>query len=279
MIDTSRVDAALRRSQDHLLGLQSPAGDWVGELEADSTITSEYVLLRHLLGTVDRDLEDKAVAYLRDRQGTDGSWNLYQAGAGDLSATIKAYFAMKMARVSPVDPAMARAREWILEQGGPTQANVFTKITLALFGQYPWGGVPAMPVEIMLLPRWSYFNVWEISYWSRTVLIPLLIVMDRRPVHPVPRDLGIDELWAHHLHLDDPGICAARARVVEERLHRRRRVPQDVGGLRASPLAGPGDPCRPRLAGAPDDRPGRPGRHLSRHGERDPGDAAPGLPG
>ncbi len=102
---------------------------------------------------------------------------------------------------------MARAREWVLERGGPTQANVFTKITLALFGQYPWGGVPAMPVEIMLLPRWSYFNVWEISYWSRTVLIPLLVVMDRRPVHPVPRDAGIDELWAHHLHLDDPAYA------------------------------------------------------------------------
>ena len=114
---------------------------------------------------------------------------------------------MKMAGVPPTDPAMARAREWVLERGGPTQANVFTKITLALFGQYPWSGVPAMPVEIMLLPRWSYFNVWEISYWSRTVLIPLLIVMDRRPVHPVPRDAGIDELWAHHLHLDDPAYA------------------------------------------------------------------------
>jgi squalene-hopene/tetraprenyl-beta-curcumene cyclase len=207
MVDTSRVDGALQRSQDHLLRLQTPAGYWVGELEADSTITSEYLLLRHLLGTTDRDLERKALSYLRDRQGTDGSWNLYQVGAGDLSATIKAYFAMKMAGVSPSDPALARAREWILERGGPTQANVFTKITLALFGQYPWGGVPAMPIEIMLLPRWSYFNIWEISYWSRTVLVPLLIVMDRRPVHPVPRDAGIDELWAHHLHLDDPAYA------------------------------------------------------------------------
>ena len=207
MLDTSRVDGALQRSQDHLLRLQAPAGYWLGELEADTTITSEYLLLRHLLGTRDRDLEWKGVAYLRERQGADGSWNLYEAGTGDLSATIKAYFAMKMAGVPPTDPALARAREWVLERGGPPQANVFTKITLALFGQYPWSGVPAMPVEIMLLPRWSYFNVWEISYWSRTVLIPLLIVMDRRPVHPVPRDAGIDELWAHHLHLDDPAYA------------------------------------------------------------------------
>jgi squalene-hopene/tetraprenyl-beta-curcumene cyclase len=207
MVETSRVDAVVQRAQDHLLALQDPAGYWVGELEADVTITSEYLLLRHLLGTVDRDLERRAVLYLRDRQVADGSWNLYEAGAGDLSATIKAYFAMKLAGTPPADPAMARARDWILARGGPPQANVFTKITLALFGQYPWGGVPSMPIEIMLLPRWSYFNVWEISYWSRTVLVPLLIIMDRRPVHAVPRGLGLDELWAHHLHLDDPAYA------------------------------------------------------------------------
>jgi len=109
MVDTSRVDAALQRSQDHLLGLQAPAGFWLGELEADTTITSEYLLLRHLLGTPDRDLERRALPYLRDRQGSDGSWNLYEAGAGDLSATIKAYFAMKVAGVGVDDPAMARA--------------------------------------------------------------------------------------------------------------------------------------------------------------------------
>jgi squalene-hopene/tetraprenyl-beta-curcumene cyclase len=207
MIETSRIDAAVQRARDHLLRLQDPAGFWVGELEADTTITSEYLLFRRLLGTASPELERKAVAYLRERQGADGSWNLYEAGAGDLSATIKAYFAMKVAGTRPDDPALDRAREWILERGGPTQANVFTKITLALFGQYPWGGVPAMPVEIMLLPRWSYFNIWEISYWSRTVLIPLLVVMDRRPVHRLAREHGLDELWAQRRHLDDPAYA------------------------------------------------------------------------
>src|SRR5262245_34730606 len=206
MFHTS-VAAAIHRAQEHLLDLQDPAGFWLGELEADATITSEYLLLRHLVGTPDPGLEAKAVRYIRERQTADGSWNLYEAGAGDVSASIKAYFALKMAGVPPGDGAMVRARRWILDHGGPVQANVFTKITLALFGQYPWGGVPAMPVEIMLLPRWSYFNVWEISYWSRTVLIPLLILMDRRPVHAVPRDRGIEELWAHHLHLDDPAYA------------------------------------------------------------------------
>jgi len=206
MLETT-VDAAIHRSQNHLLGRQAPAGFWLGELEADTTITAEYLLLRHLIGTSDRELEGKAVQYLRERQSADGSWNLYEAGAGNLSATIKAYFAMKMSGVAPSDRAMARARDWILGRGGLLRANVFTKITLALFGQYPWGGVPAMPVEIMLLPRWSYFNVYEISYWSRTVLIPLLILMDRRPVHPLSREQGLEELWAHHLHLDDPAYA------------------------------------------------------------------------
>jgi squalene-hopene/tetraprenyl-beta-curcumene cyclase len=201
------VDAAIRRAQHHLLELQDPAGFWLGELEADVTITSEYLLLRHLLGTADRALEAKAVRYLRERQRADGAWNLFEAGAGDISASIKAYFAMKMAGVPPADPAMARAREWILAHGGPVQANVFTKITLALFGQYPWGGIPAMPVEIMLLPRWSYFNLHAVSYWSRTVLVPLLVIMDRRPVHALPSHLGVEELWAHHLHLEDPAYA------------------------------------------------------------------------
>lgn len=209
MLQTT-IDAALRRSQDHLLGLQAPAGFWLGELEADTTITSEYLLFRRLLGTADPTLEAKVIRYLRERQSPDGSWNLYEGGAGDLSASIKAYFAMKMAGVAPTDPAMARAREWIQAHGGPVQANVFTKITLALFGQYPWGGVPAMPVEIVLLPRWSYFNIFAISYWSRTVIVPLLIVMDRRPVHPIPAEQGIEELWAHHLHLEDPAYARKR---------------------------------------------------------------------
>lgn len=201
------VDAAIHRSQGHLLALQAPGGSWLGELEADTTITAEYLLFRHLIGTPDPRLERKAGRYLRERQSADGSWGLYEAGAGDLSATIKGYFALKMSGVKPSDPVMARAREWILSRGGLLQANVFTKITLALFGQYPWGGIPAMPVEIMLLPRWSYFNIHAISYWSRTVLIPLLVLMDRRPVHALPRELGLEELWAHHLHLDDPAYA------------------------------------------------------------------------
>jgi squalene-hopene/tetraprenyl-beta-curcumene cyclase len=209
MLETT-VDRAIGRSQDHLLALQDPAGYWLGELEADTTITSEYLLLRHLLGTADPAIEAKAARYLRERQGADGAWNLYEGGAGDISASIKAYFALKMSGVSPADPAMTRAREWILAHGGPVQANVFTKITLALFDQYPWGGVPAMPVEILLLPRSSYFNIYAVSYWSRAVIVPLLVVMDRRPTYVLPPEQRIDELWAHHLHWEDPTYARKR---------------------------------------------------------------------
>lgn len=198
------IDDAIQRAQHHLLALQAPDGFWVGELEADSTLTSEYLLLHHLVGQVDPARGTKAVGYLRDRQGPDGSWNLFEGGAGNLSATIKAYFALKLADVPLEDPALVRAREWIRARGGPVQANVFTKITLALFGQYPWGGIPSMPVEIMLLPRWSYFNLSEVSYWSRTVIVPLLIIMDRRPAMRLPRERGLDELWASRPDLEDP---------------------------------------------------------------------------
>ncbi len=190
-----RVDAAIEHAHRLLLRTQEPDGHWVGELEADSTISSEYLLFCHVLDRVDREREAKIVAYLRERQLADGGWSLFEGGPHNLSATIKAYFAMKVAGVSPDDPAMARARALILAEGGLVQANVFTKILLALFGEYDWAGIPAMPVEIMLLPRWSYFNLLEVSYWSRTVMVPLLIVMDAKPVHRMPPDRRLDELW------------------------------------------------------------------------------------
>ncbi|MBI2529342.1 MAG: squalene--hopene cyclase [Candidatus Rokubacteria bacterium] len=189
------IDAAIERAQQHLLSAQAPDGHWVGELEADSTITSEYLLSCHLLGRVDREREEKMVHYLRRQQLPDGGFSLYDGGPANLSATIKAYFAMKAAGVLPEDPAMTAARALVRRSGGPVEANVFTKILLALFGEYDWSGIPAMPVEIMLLPRWSYFNLLEVSYWSRTVIVPLLILMDVKPVKRLAPECHLDELW------------------------------------------------------------------------------------
>ncbi len=192
------LDSAIARAQTWLLEHQQADGHWVGDLEADTTITSEYLLLCHLIDRVNRERERKAVRYLRRRQLPDGGFNLFEAGPTNLSATIKAYFAMKLAGVDVDDPAMVKARARIRELGGPVKANVFTKIQLALFGEYDWNGVPAMPVEIMLLRApFFIFNIYEISYWSRTVLVPLLVIMDRKPVKWLPPPLSLDELWPH----------------------------------------------------------------------------------
>jgi len=187
---------AIGRAQAHLLGQQAPDGHWIGQLEANTTITSEYLLLCHLIDRVNRERETRSVRYLKRQQLPDGGYSLFEGGPANLSATIKAYFAMKMAGVSISDSAMLAARERIREMGGPAKADVFTKIQLALFGEYDWNGVPTMPIEIMLLPRpFFLFNIYEISYWSRTVLVPLLVLMDRKPVKWLPPHLSLDELW------------------------------------------------------------------------------------
>ena len=190
------LDEAVSRAQQYLLARQAPDGHWIGELEADRALTAEALLLRHLIDRVDRGVETRAVRYLLRRQNEDGGWSLFERGASDLSATIKIYFAMKMAGVGVDEPPMARARERILAMGGPARANVFTKIQLALFGEYDWNGVPTMPVEIMLLPPpFFLFNIYEVSYWSRCVIVPLLIIMDRKPIKWLPPHLTLDELW------------------------------------------------------------------------------------
>ncbi len=189
------LDEAIQHGVEVLLWNQDPAGFWIHELEADATITSEYLLLRRWLGIADATTEVKAIRHLQAIQLPEGGWPIYHNGPADISATVKAYFALKMAGVPPDAPGMVRARQTVLELGGITRVNVFTKILLALFGEYEWSGVPCMPVEICLLPRWFYFNLYEISYWSRTVLVPLLIIFAHRPVRPVPAAARLDELY------------------------------------------------------------------------------------
>ena len=190
------LDEAVSRAQQYLVTHQAADGHWIGELEADRALTAEALLLRRLIDRVDHGVEERAVRFLKKRQNADGGWSLFEGGASDLSATIKIYFAMKLTGVSVTDPAMRTARERILAMGGPARANVFTKIQLALFGEYDWNGVPTMPVEIMLLPPpFFLFNIYEVSYWSRTVIVPLLIIMDRKPIKWLPPHLTLDELW------------------------------------------------------------------------------------
>ncbi len=189
------VDEAIRRSQAWFFNRQHAEGYWVAELEADTTLTSEYLMLRRFLDCVDLGREEKAVRYLKSMQLPDGGWPIYYGGPAEISASVKAYFALKLSGVPADEPFMVRAKDRILAMGGVLQANVFTKITLALFDQYDWEGVPHMPVELMLLPKKFYFSIYAISYWSRAVLIPLLIIFSHRPVCRVPREQGIEELY------------------------------------------------------------------------------------
>jgi squalene-hopene/tetraprenyl-beta-curcumene cyclase len=191
-----RLDDAVDRAAAYLLTVQNPSGGyWVGELEADSTLTSEYLMLRRFIGKVDPLREKKAVRYLIESQSPDGSWNIFHDGPGNISATVKAYFALKLCGVPADAPFMANALRWILAHGGAEEVNVFTRIALALFGQFSWRAIPVMPVELILLPRWFYFNIFSVSYWSRTVMVPLLIIYAYRPLRPAPPSAAIDELF------------------------------------------------------------------------------------
>jgi squalene-hopene/tetraprenyl-beta-curcumene cyclase len=189
------IEDAIRRSQSWFFGKQHAEGYWVAELEADTTLTSEYVMLRRFLDCVDKERELKAVQYLKAMQLSDGGWPIYYGGPADISASVKAYFALKLSGVSSDEPLMIRAKDRILGMGGVVQANVFTKIALALFDQYDWEGIPHMPVELMLLPKRFYFSIYAISYWSRAVLIPLLIVFAHQPVCRLMPEQRIDELY------------------------------------------------------------------------------------
>ncbi len=190
-----RVDRAIEAAGASLRARQSSDGHWVFPLEADVTIPAEYILLEHFIDDIDPELEGRLADYIRDRQGKDGGWPLFHEGDADVSASVKAYFALKCVGDDPEAPHMRRAREAILERGGAAQCNVFTRVSLALFGQLPWRAVPVMPIEIMLLPRWFPIHLDKVSYWSRTVIVPLLVLLDRRPGAANPRNASVEELF------------------------------------------------------------------------------------
>ena len=183
-------------AREALFAKQQGDGHIVFELEADCTIPAEYVLLRHFLGDLDREKERKIALYLRGVQNADGSWPLFHDGDGDISATIKAYWALKLIGESIDAPHMAKARHFVLGKGGAAKANVFTRIAMALFGQVPWRAVPVMPIQIMHLPLWFPFHLSKIAYWSRTVIVPLLVLyaLKAKAQNPTGKDIG--ELFA-----------------------------------------------------------------------------------
>ena len=207
------VDALIRDATSALLKEQRPDGHWVYELEADATIPAEYILLVHYLAEEPNlELERKIGVYLRRIQGAHGGWPLYHAGEINISATVKAYFALKMIGDDPDAPHMVRAREAILKLGGADQANVFTRIQLALYGQTSWANVPTVPVELILLPRWFPIHLSKMSYWSRTVITPLLVLAAKKPLARNPRGIEVRELFL-------PGGRVASKRAPHQKWH------------------------------------------------------------
>jgi squalene-hopene/tetraprenyl-beta-curcumene cyclase len=193
--DTDRLDAAIAAAQGALLQLQHADGHWCFILEADCTIPSEYILWTHFTAELEPETERKLAVHLRTRQADHGGWPLYEGGNFDLSCSVKAYYALKLVGDDPEAPHMIRAREAILAHGGAARANVFTRLMLAMFNQIPWRGVPFIPVEIMLLPRWFPFHLSKVSYWSRTVMVPLAILYSRKVQAKNPRKIHIQELF------------------------------------------------------------------------------------
>jgi len=190
------LERSITSASGALRDLQQGDGHWVFELEADDTIPAEYILLRHHLGeAVDAVLEGKIANYICRRQGAHGGWALVADGAFDMSASVKAYFALKMIGHSTDSAHMVRAREAILARGGAIHSNVFTRFTLAMYGVTTWRAVPLLPVEIMLLPMWSPFHINKISYWARTTIVPLMVLAALKPRARNAKGIGIDELF------------------------------------------------------------------------------------
>jgi squalene-hopene/tetraprenyl-beta-curcumene cyclase len=199
------LHAAISRSQEFLLADQKPGGYWNGELIVDSTLTSDMVAFYHWDGSVDKNWQRKAVNQILSMQLPDGGWNIYYGGPAEINATIKAYLALKLAGVPVTDPRMLRARQVALSLGGVPRMNTFSKLFLALLGLFPWEYVPTIPCEIILIGKWFFVNFWEMSNWSRGMLVPLAIINHFKPTRPV--GVNLDELYPAGIHERDLALA------------------------------------------------------------------------
>ncbi|MBD2343157.1 squalene--hopene cyclase [Anabaena subtropica] len=194
-VQVNPLAEAIASSQKYLLSLQNPAGYWWAELESNVSITSEAVLLHKIWGTDKTRPLHKVEAYLRSQQRQTGGWELFYGDGGELSVSVEAYMALKLLGVPASDPAMMRARNFILGRGGISKTRIFTKFHLALIGCYNWRGLPSLPAWVMLLPKDFPVNIYEMSSWARSSTVPLLIVFDRKPIYQVNPNITLDELY------------------------------------------------------------------------------------
>lgn len=193
--ESARVNAAIAASQEYLLSIQQPDGHWEGELLVDATLCCDTILYMHWAGRVDPVLQRKCADHIRSRQMEDGGWNIFIGGPSEINASVKAYFALKLAGDSPNALWMREARANILRLGGIPQMNTYGRLYLALLGQFPWDYVPTIPPEIFLFPQWFFFNIYEMSSWSRTIIAPLAILNHSKPTRTLPAHLHLHELY------------------------------------------------------------------------------------
>ncbi len=192
---STNIETALNSAISSLIQQQANDGHWCFELEADCTIPAEYIIMMHFMDEIDEELQEKLAVYIRRNQNKEGGWPLFYGTEMDISCSVKAYYALKMAGDDPAASHMVKAREAILNNGGAAKSNVFTRIMLAMFGQIPWRGVPFIPVETMLFPKWFPFHLMKVAYWSRTVMVPLFILCSYKVKARNPQNIHVRELF------------------------------------------------------------------------------------
>src|SRR3954468_12285558 len=207
------LEAAIERSQSYLLREQKPEGYWVGELMVDATLVADTIAYHHWNGKVDPEWQRKAVNHISSMQLADGGWNIYFGGPAEVNATIKCYLALKLAGVPAKDIRMLRAREIALSLGGVPRMNTFSKLYLALLGLFPWDFVPTIPCEVILIGKWFYVNVNEMSSWSRSMLVPLAIINHYKPTRPLKNNIRLDELYPEGIHERDLAVAPDPERI------------------------------------------------------------------
>jgi len=193
----TRLDTVIDRTREHLLGLQHPEGNWIGELFVDTTVACDYVFYMYWRGQVDFDLQSRIVKHCLDRRQPDGGWNIYPGAPAEINATVKCYMVLKLAGMPVDDPIMLKAKSVILRLGGIPAMNTYGKLYLALLGLFPWKYLPVIPVEAILLPNWFFFNIYEMSSWTRAMYVPLSIINHFRPVRHLPAEKQLHELYPY----------------------------------------------------------------------------------
>jgi len=193
----SQVAGTVQKSRDFLLKLQNPEGYWIGELFVDTTLVSDYMLFMHWRDQVDLEMQARCVKHIIDRQQPDGGWNIYPGGPDEINATVKCYLSLKLAGFSPDHPVLQKAHAMILRLGGIPKMNTYGKLYLALLGLFPWKYLPSIPAETILLPNWLYFNIYEMSSWTRCMFIPLSIINHFKPTHLLPPEKQLHELFPY----------------------------------------------------------------------------------